>query len=89
MDIKKSKPITDIKKGDKVKVDGKEYEVDAHLLLIDHKITKEIAIELVNDKKEEEDYQLRYFTNNPDTIRVFELQNEFMYVPKEVKKIEW
>lgn len=89
MELKKSKPIAKIKKGDKVKIDGKEYEVDAHFLLIDHGKTKEMAIELINEKKEEEDYQIRYFVKTPDNMRVFELHNEFMYMPKEVKKVEW
>ncbi|MDO8563710.1 MAG: hypothetical protein Q7R87_01755, partial [Nanoarchaeota archaeon] len=55
-----SKPIGKVKKGDKVSVDGKQLEVDAHFCLIDHGSTKEMAIELF-DPKDDKDYQLRYF----------------------------
>ena len=63
--IKASKPIGQIKKGDKVKVDGKSYEVDAHYVLIEHGATKEMCIELFDPKAKDEegDYQLRYFND--------------------------
>tara|TARA_Y100000310_G_scaffold309041_1_gene352743 strand:+ start:22 stop:303 length:282 start_codon:yes stop_codon:yes gene_type:complete len=90
--IKKSKPITELKKGDKVKINGKAYEVDANVVLIEHdKDTKEMAVEIF-DSKEDKDYQLRYFTNNIENSLVFyELQNDFMYVKvrDELKSVEW
>ena len=36
-EIKQSKPIKEVKQGDKIKIDGKEYEVDAHYILIENK----------------------------------------------------
>jgi len=33
--------------GDKIKVDGIEFEVDAHYVLIDHGKTKEMTIEII------------------------------------------
>ena len=44
--IKSSKPISELKKGDKIKADSLTLEVDAHYILIDHENTKEMAIEL-------------------------------------------
>jgi hypothetical protein len=88
--IKSSKPIEQIKKGDKIKVDGKEYEVDAHYSLMDHKVTKEMAIEIF-DAKEDRDFQIRYFTGRLDVSdpELYELQNEFMYVKIFYQKLEW
>src|SRR3989344_4214020 len=60
--IKSSKPISQIKKGDKIKVDSLDLEVDAHIILIDHGSTKEMAIECF-DPKTDKDYQLRYFSD--------------------------
>ncbi|HLF53763.1 MAG TPA: hypothetical protein VI544_01150, partial [Candidatus Nanoarchaeia archaeon] len=34
--LKASKPASKVKKGDKIKVDGVEYEVDAHYVLMEH-----------------------------------------------------
>ena len=87
--VKGSKPITKLKKGDKVKVDGLELEVDAHYVLIDHgKNTKEMTIELFDSKKDT-DYQIRYFSDKvEESIDFYELQ-EIMYMKKDVKKIEW
>jgi hypothetical protein len=86
--VKASKPIAKIKKGDKVKIDGKEYEVDAHYVLIDHGSTKEMTIEIF-DPKADRDYQLRYFDDQPNsTLEFYELQ-EIIYVKKPFKKIEW
>ena len=45
--IKASKPIAKLSKGDIVTIDGKKYEVDAQVVLIDHGKTKEIGIELL------------------------------------------
>ena len=89
--IKASKPISELKKGDKLKVDGKEFEVDAHVVLVEHdKDTKEMAVEFF-DKKADKDYQFRYFSNNLDnSLEVYELQNEIMYTKMDgIKKVEW
>ena len=86
--IKSSKPVAKLKKGDKVKIDGKELEVDAHYILIDHGSTKEMAIELF-DPKADKDYQLRYFSDQVErSLEFYELQ-EIMYVKKGCKKVEW
>jgi len=86
--ISGSKPIADVVKGDKIKVDGKEYEVDAHYVLIDHGHTKENAIELFS-KKDDKDYQLRYFSDSLErSMEFYELQ-EIMYSRIEIKKVEW
>lgn len=85
--IKASKPIAKIKKGDKIKVDGVEYEVDAHYVLIDHGSTQEMAIELFSGDK---DFQIRYFNDQVErTIDFYELQGEIMFVKKPCTKIEW
>lgn len=88
--IKASKPIEQIKKGDKIKIDGKEYEVDTQYVLIDHKITKEMAIE-VFDAKTDKDYQIRYFTGRLDVSdpELYELVNDFMYQKRAYKKLEF
>jgi len=86
--FKTSKPITKVKKGDKIKVDGIEYEVDEHYVLIDHGTTKEMAIEIFNPKTDK-DFQLRYFSDQVEsTIDFYELQ-EILYVKKPFKKVEW
>lgn len=86
--IKKSKPIEEVKKGDKVKVNGKELEVDSHYVLIDHGSTKEMAIELF-DPKTDADYQLRYFNDRiEDSLLFYELK-EIIYSKVELEKIEW
>ncbi len=86
--LKMSKPIAKIKKGDKIKVDGNEYEVDSHYVLIDHGTTKEMAIEVFD--KADKDYQIRYFNDQVErTIDFYELQGEIMFVKKQCKKIEW
>ena len=86
--IKASKGVSKVKKGDKVKVDGLELEVDAHYVLIDHgNNTKEMTIELFdNDDKE---YQLRYFSDRAEeSMEFFELQ-DIMYTRKDIKKVEF
>jgi len=86
--VKMSKPVSKIKKGDKIKVDGVEYEVDSHYVLIDHGTTKEMAIELFD--KNDKDYQIRYFDDQVEgTIDFYELQGEIMFMRKPCKKIEW
>ena len=70
--IKASKPIENLKKGDMVKIDGRAYEVDAQVVLIDHGKTKEMGIELF-DPKTDIDYQLRYFDDQAEeTLEFYE-----------------
>jgi len=86
--IKQSKPVAEIRKGDKVKVNGKELEVDSHYVMIDHGDTKEMAIELF-DPKTDLDYQLRYFNDRiEESIEFYELK-EIMYSKVELEKVEW
>ncbi|HIG51965.1 TPA: hypothetical protein EYQ19_00865 [Candidatus Pacearchaeota archaeon] len=86
--IKSSKDISKIVKGDKIKVDGKEYEVDTHYVLIDHGNSKEMAIELF-DSKTDKDYQFRYFNDRiEESLEFYELK-EIMYERIETKKVEW
>ncbi len=85
---KQSKKIEKIKKGDKIKIDSLTLEVDAHYLLIDHGTTKEMVIELF-DEKTDKDYQLRYFSDNVDNSLEFYELKEIIYERQEVKKIEW
>ena len=86
--IKSSRPISVLKKGDKINVDGKEYEIDAHYVLMDHGKTKEMAIEIF-DKKTDKDFQLRYFADQVErSMEFYELQ-EILYVRKEIEKVEW
>lgn len=86
--VKASKPISQVKKGDKIRIDGVEYEVDDHYVLMDHGTTKEMAIEIFNPKTDK-DYQIRYFNDQAEsTIELYELQ-EIMYFKKPMIKIEW
>jgi hypothetical protein len=86
--IKGSKPIVEIKKGDKIKVDSLDLEVDAHIVLIDHGSTKEMAIECFNPKTDK-DYQIRYFADRVgESIEVFEL-DEIVYNRMDVREVEW
>ena len=87
--VKASKKIGELKKGDKIKVDGRELEVDAHGVMIDHgNNTKEMSID-VFDAKKDEDFQIRYFSDNVDsTIEFYELK-EIIYNRKAIEKIEW
>lgn len=85
--IKASKPISKIKKGDIVRIDGKPYEVDAHMVLIDHKSTKEMAIEVFD--KDERIFQIRYFDDQAEaTLELYELQ-EIMFVKRVMTTLEW
>ncbi len=89
VNIKSSKPITELKKGDKIKVDGREFEVDVHQIMIDHGDTKEMVIEIF-DGKSDEDFQIRYFNDQMETsLEFYKLENEFMYQRENMKKIEW
>ncbi|MEI6850059.1 MAG: hypothetical protein WCK29_03395 [archaeon] len=86
--FKTSKPISKVKKGDKLKIEGIEYEVDGHYVLIDHGATKEMAIEIFNPKTDK-DYQLRYFDDQVEsTLDLYELQ-DILYLKRQFKKIEW
>ncbi len=86
--IKASKPIAKVKKGDRVWVDDNEYTVDAHMVLIDHGSTKEMALEIF-DPKTDKDYQLRYFDDQVErTMEFYELK-DIIYVKKVFKNAEW
>ena len=88
MQIKFSKPLAKIVKGDVIVIDGKKYHVDAHLILIDHGSTKEMAIELYDD--EDIDYQLRYFADQAEeTLGFYELVKGIMYQSRPFEKISW
>jgi len=88
VEIKGSKPISQIKKGDRIKVDGVEFQVDAQYVLIDHGKTREMAIEIFNPKTDR-DYQLRYFVDQIETSMEFYELQEIVYVRRPVKKVEW
>ncbi|MBU0466453.1 MAG: hypothetical protein KJ718_03020 [Nanoarchaeota archaeon] len=83
-----SKPISQIKKGDKIKVDSLNLEVDAHVVMIDHGTTKEMAIELF-DPKTDKDYQFRYFSNNVENSLQFYELIEIIYKEIAMEKVEW
>lgn len=88
IEIKASKPISQLKKGDKIKVDGIQYDVDAHYVLIDHGKTKEMTIEIFNPNTDN-DYQLRYFSDQMETSMEFYELQEILYVRKPVQRVEW
>lgn len=86
---KKSKPLGDLKKGDKFYINGKSMTVDSHYLFIDHKSMKEMIIEIFNPENDRE-YQVRYFDDQIDTsIEIYELVGEFEYVRREPKSVGW
>lgn len=86
--FKTSKPIAKIRKGDRIKIDGVEYMVDAHEIMIDHGSTKEMSIDIF-EPKSDKDLQLRYFDDQVEsTLDLYELR-EIMYFKKPFKKIEW
>lgn len=87
--INSSKPIAQLKKGDKVKIDGLQLEVDAHYVLIEHGgNTKEMALELFDPKKDK-DYQIRYFSDRVEESLEFYELDEIVYNKVDVKKVEW
>jgi len=89
--LKHSKPIEQIKKGDKMAINGMNLEVDAHYVLIEHGANKEMAIELFDSKAKEDegDYQIRYFNDQAeDTIRFFTLK-QILYQELEIEEIRW
>ncbi len=88
MKIKASKPIAQIKKGDKMNINGLQLEVDAHYVFEDYKTTKEMIIELF-DAKTDKDYQLRYFDDQvEETIKFYELKT-IVYEQVELESAEW
>lgn len=88
IDVVASKPVAQIKKGDKITVDNKVLEVDSHYVLIEHDSTKEMAIELF-DPKTDKDYQIRYFSDQVETsLEVYELK-EILYSKLDVKRVSW
>ena len=92
MKVKKSKPIQDLKKGDKIKVNGKALEVDAQYVFEEYKTTKEMLIEVFDPKAKKEgegEYQIRYFSDQVEnTLKLYELKS-IMYEAVELKSIEW
>lgn len=89
--IKASKPLTELKKGEKIKVDGKVLEIDAHYVFEDYGTTKEMLIELFDPKAKEDDgdFQIRYFDDQvEESIKVYELK-KIVYEEIEVEKVEW
>ncbi len=80
--------IERLKKGDKIKIDGQELEIDAHYIMIDHGTTKEMAIECF-DVDKDEDYQIRYFSDNVNNSMEFYKLDEIIYNRINVKKIEF
>ncbi len=86
---KQSKPIMEIKEGDKIHINGKEMIVDKHFVFMNHGNMKEMIIEFYNPENERE-YQLRYFDDQVESsIETYELQSDFQYVRREPKTIEW
>jgi NhaP-type Na+/H+ and K+/H+ antiporter len=86
--VKQSRPISELKKGDFVNVNGKKLEVDAQYVFEDYKTTKEMLIELF-DSKTDKDYQLRYFNDQlKETLKFYELK-EIVYEEVDIDKIEW
>lgn len=87
--LKQSKPLPELKQGDKLKINGAEMVVDNQFIFQEHKDTKEMIIEIYNPKNEKE-YQVRYFDDQVDSsIEVYELQGDFQYVRREPRTIEW
>ncbi len=86
---KQSKVIGKLKEGDSFFINGKEMKVDKQYLFQDHKDMKEMIIEIFNPENERE-YQIRYFDDQIESsIEIYELLNDFQYVRREPKIIEW
>jgi hypothetical protein len=86
---KQSKPISQLKEGDKIWIQGKEMIIESNFIFIDHKTTKEMIIDCYNSENERE-YQVRYFDDQVETsIEVYELLNDFQYVIREPTSISW
>jgi len=91
MKTKFSKSITELRKGDKLKVNGKEMEVDAHYIFEDYGSTKEMLLEIFDPKAKdgEGDYQIRYFDDQiEDSLKLYELKT-IVYEEIELESIEW
>ena len=92
--IKASKPISDLKKGDKIKIDSMTCEVDNAGILMQHKAgggksVAEMFIDIFNPKTDK-DYQIRYFADNLEmSLQVFELQKDILYTKVDVNSVEW
>jgi len=87
---KQSKPIKNLKKGDKVFVDGHELIVVKHFLFMEYKDTNEMILELENKEKTKK-YQLRYFEGQLETsLEFYYLMKNFQYVKVDnVKEVYW
>jgi len=94
VEIKASKPIKQLKKGEKVKIDGRAWEIDFHGILMEHNDGKggkvpEMVMEIF-DPKTDEDGQVRYFENNLEmSLEFYLLKDDILYVRKNFEKIEW
>ena len=86
---KQSKPLGELKEGDKFFINEKEMRVDKQFLFQDHGNTKEMIIEIFNPENERE-YQVRYFDDQIESsIEIYELLEEFEYVRREPKSVGW
>ncbi|MEM4719499.1 MAG: hypothetical protein QXG18_01380 [Candidatus Pacearchaeota archaeon] len=87
---KQSKPISQLKKGDFVFVDGHKLIVLDHFLFMQHKRNKEIIIELENLEKTKK-YQLRYFDDQVEaSLEFYYLMKNFQYIKiEEIKEVFW
>lgn len=86
---KKSKKISEIKKGDSFFIQGKEMKVDGHYLFQDHGNTREMIIEVFNPENKRE-YQIRYFDDQIESsLEVYELVEDFQYIRREPKSVSW
>jgi hypothetical protein len=86
---KQSKPIGELKEGDKLSINGKPMNVDKQYMLQDHGNTKEMIVEVFNPENDRE-YQVRYFDDQIESsLEVYELVEEFQYVRREPKSIGW
>ena len=86
---KQSKPLGELKEGDKFFINGKEMKVDKQFLFQDHGNMKEMIIEIFNEANERE-YKVRYFDDQVDSsLEIYELQGDFEYVKREPKTVSW
>ncbi len=87
--LKASKPVAELKQGDKIKVDGREWEVDDQGITLDHGDTKEMYIDIFDEEKDE-DAQLRYFDDQVESsLEFYMLKNEFLYERQDIENVEW
>jgi len=86
---KKSKPISELKQGDNLFINGKKMTIDSHYVFMEHKDTKEMILEFYNPDNGRE-YQLRYFDDQMESsAEVYELQGDFQYIKRQPKTLEW